>query len=175
LSNERILQYFVTDCRVNDKYLQYGFPPAGQNFSKEFDKCFRECGYKNSPWDPKFFLKWIKGKPIIVIAHSDDFRRFGPPDLISQWDLLVATFNKHKYEVTDATNKEFVGIHIYHHENFKERMIKAIVEEAHIKGDKDEELPYPILGDALSKMDCPVTPEQKQECSQYCGAGRVGG
>ena len=24
----------------------YGFPPAGQNFSKEFDKCVRECGYE---------------------------------------------------------------------------------------------------------------------------------
>jgi hypothetical protein len=106
----------------------YGFPPAGQNFSKEFDKYLRECGYKNTSWDPKFFFKWIKGKPIIVIAHSDDFRWFGPPDLISQWDLVVATFNKHKYEVTDATNKKFVGIHIYHDENFnyymdQERMI----------------------------------------------------
>jgi hypothetical protein len=35
-------------------------------------------------------------------------------------------------------------------------MIKAIVEEAHIQGDKDEKLLYPILGNALSKMDCPV-------------------
>jgi Reverse transcriptase (RNA-dependent DNA polymerase) len=57
----------------------YGFPPAGQNFSKEFDKCLRECGYKNTPWDPRFFFQWIKGKPVIVIAHSDDFRWFGPP------------------------------------------------------------------------------------------------
>jgi hypothetical protein len=61
----------------------YGFQSAGQSFSKEFDKYLRECGYKNTPWDPKFFFKWIKGKPIIVIAHSDDFRWFGPPDLIS--------------------------------------------------------------------------------------------
>ena len=150
----------------------YGFPPAGQNFSKEFDKCLRECGYKNTPWDPKFFFKWIKGKPIIVIAHSDDFRWFGPPELISEWNLLVSTFNKHKYEVTDATNKEFVGIHIYHDEHFnyymdQERMIDAIVTEAHIQGDKDEKLPYPLTGNALSKMDCPVTPEQKQKCSLY--------
>ena len=35
----------------------YGFPPAGKNFSKEFDKCVRECGYENSPWDFKFFFK----------------------------------------------------------------------------------------------------------------------
>jgi Reverse transcriptase (RNA-dependent DNA polymerase) len=27
----------------------YGFPPAGQNFSREFDKCLRECGYENTP------------------------------------------------------------------------------------------------------------------------------
>ena len=35
----------------------YGFPPAGQNFSIEFDKCVIECGYKNTPWDLKFFYK----------------------------------------------------------------------------------------------------------------------
>jgi hypothetical protein len=39
-------------------------------------------------------------------------------------------------------------------------MIKAIVEEAHIQGDRDEKLPYPITGNALSKMDCPTTPEE---------------
>ena len=33
----------------------YGFPPAGQNFSIEFDKCVTECGYMNTPWDLKFF------------------------------------------------------------------------------------------------------------------------
>ena len=33
----------------------YGFPPAGQNYSIEFDKCILECGYKNTPWDLKFF------------------------------------------------------------------------------------------------------------------------
>ena len=39
------------------------------------------------------------------MAHSDDFRWFGPPDMIKEWDLLVLTFNKHRYEVTVATNK----------------------------------------------------------------------
>jgi hypothetical protein len=74
----------------------HGFPPAGQNFSKQFDKCMRERGYNNTPFDPKFFYKWIKGKPIIVIAHSDDFRWFGPPEYIFECDDLVATFNRHK-------------------------------------------------------------------------------
>jgi Reverse transcriptase (RNA-dependent DNA polymerase) len=60
----------------------HGFPPAGQNFSKQFDKCTTESGYNNTSGDPKFFDKWIKGKPIIVIAHSDDFRWFGPPEPI---------------------------------------------------------------------------------------------
>ena len=27
----------------------YGFPPAGQNFSIEFDKCVKEMGYLNTP------------------------------------------------------------------------------------------------------------------------------
>jgi hypothetical protein len=49
----------------------YGFPPAGQNFSIEFDKCVKECGYQNAPWDHKFFYKWKKGKPILLIADSD--------------------------------------------------------------------------------------------------------
>ena len=66
----------------------YGFPPAGQNFSKEFDKCVRECGYDNTPWDLKLFFKWVIGKPIIIIAHSDDFRWFGPKELLSEWDTL---------------------------------------------------------------------------------------
>ena len=33
----------------------YGFPPAGQNFSIEFDKCVMETGYINTPWDLKLF------------------------------------------------------------------------------------------------------------------------
>jgi hypothetical protein len=45
-------------------------------------------------------------------------------DLISEWDLLVITFNRHEYEVTDATSKEFVGIHIYHDEDFNYLWIK---------------------------------------------------
>ena len=55
----------------------YGFPPAGQNFSIEFDKCVIECGYKNTPWDLKFFYKWKNDKPMLLIVHSDDFRWFG--------------------------------------------------------------------------------------------------
>ena len=33
--------------------------------------------------------------------------------MMHEWDLIVATFNKHKYEITDAT---FVGI--YHDEEY---------------------------------------------------------
>ena len=149
----------------------YGFPPAGQNFSKEFDKCVRECGYDNTPWDLKLFFKWVNGKPIIIIAHSDDFRWFGPKELISEWDILIATFNKHKYEVTDATNKEFVGIHIYHDEHYnyymdQTRMITSIVKDANMTGAPEAKLPYPSDGPSLSKQDCP-TEQQKEECSKY--------
>ena len=136
----------------------YGFPPAGQNFSKEFDKCVRECGYENTPWDLKFFFKWVQGQPLILIAHSDDFRWFGPLALISEWDLLIATFNSHKYEVTDATSKEFVGIRITCDEHFnyymdQSRMITSIVSEANLAGAADEHLPYPPSGESLSKAD----------------------
>ena len=82
----------------------YGFPPAGQNFSKEFDKVIHECGYRNTPWDHKFFIKWNKGKPILIIAHSDDFRWFGPVELLCEWDLLCATFNAHKYRAVSYTH-----------------------------------------------------------------------
>ena len=54
----------------------YGFPPAGQNLSIEFEKCVKECGFMNTPWDLKFFYKWKNGRPILLIAHSDDFRLF---------------------------------------------------------------------------------------------------
>jgi hypothetical protein len=149
----------------------YGFPPAGQNFSIEFDKCVKECGYNNTPWDLKFFYKWIKGKPLLLIAHSDDFRWFGPPDLLSEWDLLVKTFNDHKYKVTDATIKEFVGLRITCDENYnyyldQKRMIDEIVRECNMTGSKDEHLPYPMTGASLSKEDN-ATDDQKAECSKY--------
>ena len=54
----------------------YGFPPVGQNFSIEFDKCVEECGFNNTPWALKFFYKGRNGRQILLIAHSDDFRFF---------------------------------------------------------------------------------------------------
>ena len=149
----------------------YGFPPSGKNFSKAFDICIRECGYENTPWDHKLFFKWKNTKPIIIMAHSDDFRWFGSKVNLDEWDLLIKTFNAHKYEVTDATNKEFVGIHIYHDEEYnyymdQTRMITSIVADANMTGAPDAKLPYPTDGPNLSKQDCP-TDEQKVECSKY--------
>jgi hypothetical protein len=83
----------------------YGFHPAGQNFSIEFGKCVKEYGYNNTQWDLKLFFKWVKGLPLLLIAHSGDFRWFGPPTIMHEWDLLVATLNAHKYETTDASDK----------------------------------------------------------------------
>lgn len=74
----------------------YGFPPAGQNFSKEFDKCVNECGYNNTPWDLKFFYKWTEGRIMLLIAHSDDFRWFGDKTDLKEWDKLTKNFEKHK-------------------------------------------------------------------------------
>lgn len=42
---------------------------------------------------------------MVIIAHSDDFHWFGP----DEWDSVIRFFNKHGYQVTDATDKEFVG------------------------------------------------------------------
>ena len=72
----------------------YGFPPAGQNFSIEFNRCVIECGYKNTPWDLKFFYKWKNDKPMLLIVHSDDFRWFGDKEQMDEWKLLVDTDRK---------------------------------------------------------------------------------
>ena len=52
----------------------YGFLPAGHNFFVELDKCVKECGFKKTPWDLKFFYKWKNNRPELLIAHSDDSR-----------------------------------------------------------------------------------------------------
>ena len=149
----------------------YGFPPAGQIFSIEFDKCVKEMGYFNTPWNLKLFYKWINSKPIFVIAHSDDFRWFGSKDVTYGWDVLIKNFNKHKYTVTDCTDKEFVGINITHDDHFnyymdQTRMITEIVKEANLTGAKEDKLPYPMGNLPLSKKDC-ATEDQKKECTKY--------
>ena len=77
------------------------------------------AGYTNTPWDLKLFFKWTKAKkPMIIIAHSDDFRWFGLEENLDDWDNIIKIFNKHGYQVTDATDKEFVGIRISRDKSF---------------------------------------------------------
>ena len=143
----------------------YGFPPAGQNFSLEFDKCVKECGFTNTPWDLKFFIKWKNGRPILLIAHSDDFRVFCDKRDLSEWDALVKNFNKHKYKVTDCSDKEFVGIRIsrddeYNYYMDQHRMIDDILKELNVTGCKGERLPYPMDQPNISKNDNASVSEQ---------------
>ena len=56
-----------------------GLPSSGRNFSKAVDAIVLKLGYKSTPYDPKFFCKWIGGMPILVVFHSDDFCWCGPP------------------------------------------------------------------------------------------------
>ena len=149
----------------------YGFPPAGQNFSIEFDKYLKECGYTNTPWDLKFFYKWKNDKPILLIAHSDDFRWFGGKEHMDEWQLLINTFKKHEYKVSDVTDSEFVGIQITHDKQYnyymnQTRMIDDILSEAQMKQAKDEKLPYPIQGEPLSKLDN-ATESNFEECQKF--------
>ena len=108
------------------------------DFSVEFDKCVTEMGYNiNTPWDLKLFYKLINGKPIFVIAHSDDFRWFGSEDVTHEWDALIKNLNNHKYTAADCTDKEFVRINIIHDDQFnyyidQTRMITEIVKEANL-------------------------------------------
>ena len=78
-----------------------------KNFSKAVDVIVLKLGYKNTPYDPKFFCKWIDGMPILVMFHSDDFRWCGPPNMLSEWDALVQAFEGSKYKVKDCTNEPF--------------------------------------------------------------------
>ena len=45
-------------------------------------------------------------------------------------------------------------------------MITSIVKEANISGDRDEHIPAPMEGLALSKADCPTTEEEKKACQK---------
>ena len=56
-------------------------------------------------------------------------------------NVHVATFNKHGYDVTDATDKEFVGIKItrdndYNYKYYMDqhRTIDSIIKEANMTG-----------------------------------------
>ena len=151
----------------------YGFPPAGQNFSIEFDKCVIECGYLNTPWDLKFFYKWKNNKPLLIIVHSDDFRWFGDKEELEEWYILVKNFEKHKYKVTDVTDNEFVGIKItidkdHNYYMDQTRMINEILKEAHMLNEKDERLPYPNPQQEkqISKEDN-ATEENEKESKKY--------
>jgi hypothetical protein len=59
--------------------------------------------------------------------------------------------------VTNATDKEFVGIRLSCDEDFNYYMDQSrmtIVQEANMTGAPDGKLPYPLDGPALSKQDC---------------------
>ena len=97
-----------------------------------------EMGYVNTPWDLKLFYKWINDKPIFVIAHSDDFRWFGSENVTYEWDALIKNFNKHKYTVTDYTDKEFVGINITYEEHYNYYKYQTKDDHGHYKRSKPD-------------------------------------
>ena len=147
----------------------YGFPPAGHNFSVEFDKCVEECGFKNTPWDLKFFYKSKNNRPVLLIAHSDDFRVFCDKRDLSEWDALVDNFNKHKYKVKDCSEKDFVGIKILRNKDYnyfmdQHRMIDNILKELNVTRAKGERLPYPMDLPKISRKDNASSVSEQIEC-----------
>ena len=46
----------------------YGLPSSGRNISKPVDVIVFKLGYKNTPYDPKFFCQWIDG--MLVMSCS---------------------------------------------------------------------------------------------------------
>ena len=41
---------------------------------------------------------------MLLVVHSDDFTWFGDKEQMDVWKLLVDTFEKHKYKVSDVTD-----------------------------------------------------------------------
>ena len=77
------------------------------------------------------------------MVHSDDFRWFGDKKDLNEWDALIKNFNKHKYKVTDCSDKEFVGIRIKCDENYnyfmnQTRMVEEIIDGIGMKNAKHE-------------------------------------
>ena len=133
----------------------YGLQSSGRNFSKAVDLIVAKCGYKSTPYDPKFFCKWIDGMPILVMFHSDDFRWSGPPHLLAEWDSLVAAFEAARYKVKDYTKEPFVGINVISDTQGncyldKKDKIEDLVKAARVTGAKVQKLPYPLDGPSLS-------------------------
>jgi hypothetical protein len=65
--------------------------------------------------------------------------------MMHKWDLLVATFSAHNYEIADASDKEFVGINIRTEKDMnyymaQTRMVEAILTESGMKCVRDEYL-----------------------------------
>ena len=81
----------------------YGLPSSDKNFSEAVDVIILKLGYKNTPYDPMFFCKWIDGMPILVMYHR-------PSNMLSEWDALVKAFKGSRNKVKDCTNEPSVGI-----------------------------------------------------------------
>lgn len=95
--------------------------------------------------------------------------------MLPELDLMIATFNAQKYEITDATDEEIVAINIYRDAQFnycmdQARMVNAILKEANMTGCRDEHLHNPmslehevnkvitsILKEFVSLLHCVVT------------------
>ena len=130
----------------------YGFPSSGRNFSKAVYAIVTSLRYKSTPFDSKFFCKWIEGRPILLMFRSDDFRWCGPSNMIAEWDTLVVSFEAARYK------GPFVGINVtsdnqgdYYLD--QKKSIEGVVKAAKVSGCKVQKLPYPLEGPSLFKAD----------------------
>ena len=151
----------------------YGLPSSGRNFSKAVDVIVLSMGYMNTPYDPKFFVKWFDGMPMLLMFHSDDFRWCGPRNMLHEWHALVLKFEEAKYKVKDCTKEPFVGINVTSDDkgNYyldQKKAIEGAVKAAKLKlgGTKPERLPYPLTGASLSKEDNAKDDEEAKESAK---------
>ena len=146
----------------------YGFPTSGHTFSESFDLCVLACGFKSTPWDPKFFFKWTAPgqRIVLLIAHSDDFRMFmDPVQDIGEYAQFIAALSSQGYSVVETTDKPFVGVRIRRLEDGSYTMdqsqfIGNILRTATESGCGEIEphdMPWPYRREGeknLSKADC---------------------
>jgi hypothetical protein len=139
----------------------YGGKSAGHIFDGHFSGIIGKRDWVSSPYDRKFFWKWIDGIPLILVTHSDDFLMFLRESHMSEWELLIQALKDAGYGIKDTDGEKFVGIDIQNTPDGGYTMnqrgkIEKMLESVGMTGCVEERLPYPTCQqqpESLSKMD----------------------
>ena len=139
----------------------YSGKSAGHIFDNHFSGIIGQRGWVSSPYDRKFFWKWIDGIPLLLITHSDDFLMFLRESHMSEWELLLQALKDVGYGIKNTDGEKFIGIDIQNTPDGGYTMnqrgkIEKLLELVGMTGCVEERLPYPTCQqqpESLSKMD----------------------